>query len=290
MHADEPADEAAEQSSATLFPDHPLGREVLGTESSVEAMTATRIRSFFDQHYLPGNMVVAVAGDLDHDRVVAGLADRAGEHGGGVGPERTCPDDRVTPLAVTRRPTEQAHVVLAARSVDRNHPSRYALAVLNHVLGGGLSSRLFQEIRERRGLAYSVWSERVAYVDAGFLSVGLGTGPEHVAEVLDIVTEELAALGADGITERELAIAKGNLRAETLLACEDSGARMSRIGAGMLLHGEVLSVDEVLSRVEALTLEDVHAAARALVEAPRTLSVVGAFDASDFDAAALGLG
>ena len=290
MHADEPSDEAAEQSSATLFPDHPLGREVLGTESSVSDMTADRIRTFFDEHYLPGNMVVAVAGALDHEAVVAGLDQRAGRSGGGVTPTRTAPDERVTPLAVTRRATEQAHVVLAARSVDRNDPSRYALAVLNHVLGGGLSSRLFQEIRERRGLAYSVWSERVAYVDAGFLSVGLGTGPEHVAEVLDIVTEELARLGADGITERELAIAKGNLRAETLLACEDSGARMSRIGAGMLLHGEVLTVDEVLARVEALTLADVHEAARAVVAAPRTLSVVGPFDAGDFDAGALGLG
>jgi len=290
MHADEPADEASEQSSATLFPGHSLGREVLGTESSVAAMSAERIRSFFEEHYLPGNMVVAVAGDLDHLRVVSGLAERAGGVGGGATPQRDAPDDAVTPLAVTRRSTEQAHVVLAARSVDRNHPSRYALAVLNHVLGGGLSSRLFQEIRERRGLAYSVWSERVAYADAGFLSVGLGTGPEHVAEVLDIVTDELASLGADGVTERELAIAKGNLRAETLLACEDSGARMSRIGAGQLLHGEVLTVDEVLARVEALTLDDVHAAARALVAAPRTLSVVGAFDESDFDAGALVLG
>jgi len=290
MHADEPSDEAAEQSSATLFPDHPLVREVLGTESSVSDMTADRIRTFFDEHYLPGNMVVAVAGALDHEAVVAGLDQRAGRSGGGVTPTRSAPDERVTPLAVTRRATEQAHVVLAARSVDRNDPSRYALAVLNHVLGGGLSSRLFQEIRERRGLAYSVWSERVAYVDAGFLSVGLGTGPEHVAEVLDIVTEELARLGADGITERELAIAKGNLRAETLLACEDSGARMSRIGAGMLLHGEVLTVDEVLARVEALTLDDVHEAARTVVAAPRTLSVVGPFDAGDFDAGALGLG
>jgi predicted Zn-dependent peptidase len=290
MHADEPADEAAEQSSATLFPDHPLGREVLGTESSVEAMTAGRIREFFDEHYLPGNMVVAVAGDLDHDSVVAGLDERSGGSRGGETPSRTAPDDRVTPLAVTRRSTEQAHVVLAARSVDRNHPSRYALAVLNHVLGGGLSSRLFQEIRERRGLAYSVWSERVAYLDAGFLSVGLGTGPEHVAEVLDIVTEELGKLGDEGVTQRELAIAKGNLRAETLLACEDSGARMSRIGAGMLLHGEVLTVDEVLARVEALTLDDVHQAALAVVAAPRTLSVVGPFDESDFDATSLGLG
>ena len=118
----------------------------------------------------------------------------------------------------------------------------------------------------------------------------MGTAPEHVAEVLDIASTELAALGAEGITERELAIAKGNLRAETLLACEDSGARMSRIGAGLLLHGEVLSVDEVLARVEALTLEEIHAAASELVEAPRTLSVVGPFEESDFDARSLALG
>ena len=290
MHADEPADEAGEQSSAILFPDHPLGREVLGTESSVTDMNSERIRAFFEQHYLPSNMVVAVAGDVDQPAFVEGLERRSGSSAGGESPGRTAPDERVVPLRVTRRSTEQAHVVMAARSVDRNDPSRYALAVLNHVLGGGLSSRLFQEIRERRGLAYSVWSERVAYGDAGFLSIGLGTSPEHVAEILDIVTDQLAALGADGITDRELTIAKGNLRAETLLACEDSGARMSRIGAGMLLHGEVLAVDDVLARVEALTSEEIHDAARVLVAAPRTLSVVGPFDESDFDASALSLG
>ena len=290
MHADEPADEAGEQSSAILFPDHPLGREVLGTESSVTDMTSERIRAFFEQHYLPSNMVVAVAGDVDQSAFVEGLERRSGSSAGGESPGRIAPDDRVVPLRVTRRSTEQAHVVMAARSVDRNDPSRYALAVLNHVLGGGLSSRLFQEIRERRGLAYSVWSERVAYRDAGFLSIGLGTSPEHVAEILDIVTDQLAALGAEGITDRELTIAKGNLRAETLLACEDSGARMSRIGAGMLLHGEVLAVDDVLARVEALTSEEIHYAARVLVAAPRTLSVVGPFDESDFDASALSLG
>ncbi len=290
MHADEPADEAAEQSSAALFPDHPLGREVLGSVASVSAMTADGIRAFFCEHYRPGNMVAAVAGDFDHEMVAAGLEARCGGSGGGSTPTRSSPDDRVDALRVTRRATEQVHVVLAARSVDRRDPSRYALAVLNHVLGGGLSSRLFQEIRERRGLAYSVWSERVAYHDAGFLSVGLGTAPEHLGEVLDIVTVQLALLGSDGITGRELTIAKGNLRAETLLACEDSGARMSRIGAGLLLHGEVLPVDEVLGRVEALTLDDVHAAARRVVAAPRTLSVVGPFDADDFDPVALALG
>jgi predicted Zn-dependent peptidase len=290
MHADEPSDEASEQSSALLFPDHPLGREVLGTQESVSAMTADRIAEFFALHYRPGNMVVAVAGDLDHKEVADGLESRFAGSAGGVTPERTAPDDKVEPLAVARRATEQTHLVLASRSVDRLDPQRYALAVVNHVLGGGLSSRLFQEIRERRGLAYSVWSERVAYHDAGFVSVGMGTAPEHVAEVLDIVSSELDRLGEDGITERELAIAKGNLRAETLLACEDSGARMSRIGAGLLLHGEVLEVDQVLERVAALTLEEIHQAATELVAAPRTLSVVGPFDESDFDARSLSLG
>ena len=290
MHADEPADEAAEQSSALLFPDHPLGREVLGTQESVSSMSRERIRDFFSVHYRPGNMVVAVAGDLRHEEVADGVEERFSGPAGGVTPERRPPDDKVEPLRVTRKTTEQAHVVLASRSVNRFDRRRYALAALNHALGGGVSSRLFQEIRERRGLAYSVWSERVAYHDAGSVSVGMGTAPEHVAEVLDIVSSQLASLGAEGITERELAVAKGNLRAEILLACEDSGARMSRIGAGLLLHGEVLTVDEVLARVDALTLEEVHATASELVAAPRTLSVVGPFEESDFDPRQLGLG
>lgn len=290
MHADEPADQAAEQSSAALFPDHPLGREVLGSQESVSAMTAPRIRQFFERHYRPGNMVVAVAGDLDREMVAAGLEERfTGEPAGGP-PERRPPGDKVDPLRVTRRPSEQTHLVLGVRSVSRSDPRRYALAVANHVLGGGLSSRLFQEIRERRGLAYSVWSERAAYQDAGSLSVGVGTAPEHVPEVLDIVVTELAQLGSEGITARELDIAKGNLRAETLLACEDSGARMSRIGAGLLLHGEVLTVDEVMARVEALTLDDVAEVAAELTAAPRSLSVVGPFEESDFDGSKLCLG
>ena len=290
MHADEPSDEAAEQSSALLFPGHTLGREVLGTHESVSTMTVERIREFFDLHYRPGNMVVAVAGDLDHDAVAEGIESRFTGQTGGVTPERDAPGDQVEPLSVVRRSTEQAHLVLAMRSVNRFSHQRYALAVLNHVLGGGLSSRLFQEIRERRGLAYSVWSERVAYHDAGSISVGMGTAPEHVAEVLDIVCSELDLLGREGITERELAIAQGNLRAETLLACEDSGARMSRIGAGLLLHDEILPVDQVLARVEAVTLEEVRAAAGEMLAAPRTLSVVGPFDESDLDVRGLALG
>jgi predicted Zn-dependent peptidase len=185
---------------------------------------------------------------------------------------------------VVRRPTEQAHLVYGMRAPSRGDERRWALAVLNHVLGGGLSSRLFRKVREERGLAYSVWSERAAYADAGSLAVVVGTAPDHVDEVLHIVRDELDQLAQVGVTDRELAVAKGNLRAEMLLSGEDSGARMSRIGASLLLHGEVLPVDEVLARVEAVTRGDVLGMAQELAAAPRTLSAVGPFDATDLAA------
>jgi predicted Zn-dependent peptidase len=150
--------------------------------------------------------------------------------------------------------------------------------VVNHVLGGGISSRLFQEVRERRGLAYSIWSERVHYDEVGTMSVSVGTAPEHAREVLSLVNGELDRMGEAGLTARELAVAKGHLRAETLLSLEDSGARMSRIGSSLLLHGQVLEVDEVLSKVDAVTLDDVAAVATELADQSRTLSVVGPFN------------
>ena len=283
MHADEPADLAAEQWQSSIFPDHALGRDTLGTASTVRALEATDIRGFFAHHYRPGNMVVSVAGDCTHDAVAADLERRFAGTLGGAAPPRTAPGPGTAQLQVVRRPTEQAHVVYGARSVSRFDDRRWALAVLNHVLGGGLSSRLFQKVREERGLAYSVWSERAAYQDAGSLAVVVGTAPEHVAEVLRIVAGELELLAVHGITDRELAVARGNIRAEMLLSGEDSGARMSRIGASALLHGEVRTVDEILARIEAVGPEDVLAVADQLVQAPRTLSAVGPFDEDAFD-------
>jgi predicted Zn-dependent peptidase len=147
--------------------------------------------------------------------------------------------------------------------------------MLNHVLAGGISSRLFQEIRERRGLAYAVWSDRVHYEETGALTVSVGTSPEHAAEVLGLVHAELDRLGADGVTERELRVARGSLRAETLLSLEDSGARMSRIGSSLLLHGRVLPVDDVIGRIEAVRLEDVYEVAHEIAGETRTVSTVG---------------
>jgi len=285
MHADEPADFAAEQCVGALFPGHPLGREVLGTPGSVQALSAEEIRGFFDHHYRAGNLVVAAAGDVDHDVLAAEVERRFAARPDGGAPARRRPGEDVDALVVTRRPTEQVQLVVGAKGPGRHEETRWAWALLNHVLGGGISSRLFQEVRERRGLAYSIWSERTHYDEQGALTVHVGTAPEHAHEVLDLLVDELERIGASGVTERELTVAKGHLRAETLLSLEDSGARMSRIGSSLLLHGSVLSVDEVLAKVAAVTLEDVAAEARRLATAPRVLSVVGPFDAADFDGA-----
>lgn len=283
MHADEPADLAAEQAMTALFPDHPLGRDTLGNPDSVRSLGAGDIRRFFDTHYCPGNIVVAAAGDCRHAQIAEALAGRFGSGPNGGSPERRPPGGEVAPLVVVRRPTEQAHLVLAVRSVSRFDDDRWPLSVLNVVLGGGLSSRLFQKVREERGLAYSIWSERNVFFDTGSLSVGVGTAPEHVGEVLRIVTGELETLAADGITARELAVAKGSLKSETLLSCEDSGARMSRLGSSLLLYDRAWTIDDVLEKIELVDLDSVKRVAGALVSAPRTLAAVGPFDAGSFD-------
>jgi predicted Zn-dependent peptidase len=276
-------DLAAERWQSSLFPGHPLGRDTLGTAETVRRITRDDIATFCAQYYRPDNMVVSVAGDCTHEAVAADLEQRFAGVRGGDAPRRAAPGPDAVALDVVRRPTEQAHLVYGARSVSRFDEGRWALSVLNHVLGGGLSSRLFQKVREERGLAYSVWSERAAYEDTGSLAVVVGTAPEHVDEVLRIVEGELDLLASNGVTERELAVAKGNLRAEMLLSGEDSGARMSRLGASLLLHGEVLTVDEVLARIDAVDLEQVRDAAVRLAQAPRTMSAVGPFDPESFE-------
>ncbi|HTZ08500.1 MAG TPA: pitrilysin family protein, partial [Acidimicrobiales bacterium] len=239
------------------------------------ALDQAGIREFFETHYRAGNFVVAAAGDVDPGELAAGMQRRLAGRPGGAPPRRCPPTEPARPSVLSPRPTEQVQLVVGVRGPGRHAPERWALAVLNHVLGGGISSRLFQEVRERRGLAYSIWSERTHYDDAGMLSVHVGTAPDHVEEVLDLVHAELDRIAASGITDRELAVAKGHLRAESLLSLEDSGARMSRIGSSLLLHGTVLEVDDILARVEAVTTDDVGALSAALLGGERTLAMVG---------------
>ncbi len=282
MHLDEPADVVQENFASALFPEHQLGREVLGLSEVVKGVGVEEIRGFFDVHYLPGNMVVAAAGAIEHEAVVEEIERRFAGRSGGGPPVRTAPGDSVVRRSLQDDDTEQAHLVYGVRAPERRSPERFSLATLNHILGGGLSSRLFQKVREERGLAYSIGSDRVAYEDAGALAVSVGTAPDNAAEVLSLIEAEFDALVADGVTPRELEVAKRHLRADLLLSLEDSGARMSRIGASLLLHGHVLTVEEMLDRIGSVTVEDVHAVAREVLSSPRVLAVVGPFAADEF--------
>jgi predicted Zn-dependent peptidase len=275
MHADEPADLVHDVLASALFPQHPLGREVLGEQSTVEAMTVEDVAAFHAAHYRPANVVVAAAGRLDHDQVVDGLATRLSGRSGGTSPRRAeLAAPRLTSAALART-TEQAHLAVAAPAPDRGDDDRHAMSIVEHVLGGGMSSRLFQSIREERGLAYSVYAYRLAFQQAGALAVYAGTGPANTSEVLDLIHGEFERMATIGLTDSELTTARGHIRGSMTLGLEDTGARMSRIGHSQLLHGRVLTLDEVEDRLSALTLDHVNQVAASWLSAPRTVATVG---------------
>ena len=278
MHADEPADLVAERFNQAMFPEHPLGREVLGLQETVAALERDAIREYFETHYLSENMVIAIAGDVHHNSVVDALNGALTGRVGRIELDRQPPRQPAEILDITHRPIEQAHVMIGVRAPERRSRTRFALGLLNQALGGGISSRLFQEIREKRGLAYSVWSDRTAYTDAGTFSVSAGTSPEKVKEVIKLLNEELDKLSSDGLSEEEIDLARKHIRAETLLSSEDTGARMSRIGASVLLYDEVMTIYDALKRFDEVTLEEVNSLAATLFSRPRTLAVVGPFD------------
>jgi predicted Zn-dependent peptidase len=277
MRDDTPDDIVHDLFARALFPEHPLGRGVAGTYETIAAMSRDEIAEYHGAHYRPGNVVVAVAGNLDHDAVVK-TVDAAQPSGSSDRPARPDADlGTPDPVAVLERPLEQAHMVIGTRGLRRDDPDRYALAVLDQVLGGGMSSRLFQEVRERRGLAYSVFSYRSAFQEAGSLAVYSGTAPERVEEVLEVVATELDRLVADGgITDRELVGAKGHLVGSLALSLESSASRMHRIGRAELTMGEIPSLDEVVAVVEQVTAADVaRVVDRVLGSGERTLAAVG---------------
>ncbi len=282
MRDDTPDDVVHELANAALFPGHPLGRSVLGTRDSITAMSRDAIADYHAGHYRPGNVVIAAAGNLSHEMVM----DRVGRRvpsTGGVRPAR--PEvAHGAPIAATgeRRDTEQAHLVVSMRSVARDDPDRYALSVLNQLLGGGMSSRLFQEIREKRGLAYSVYSYRAAYQAIGSFSIYAGTAPDRIAETRHVIRTELDRLVADGVPEAELEAAKGHLKGSTTLALETSSSRMHRLGRSLLTLGEVPTVDDMVAEVDAVTVDDLRRVVeRVFASAEQVVSVVGPMHAID---------
>jgi predicted Zn-dependent peptidase len=264
-----------------LFPGHPVGRETLGTRDTVEGMTRDDIAGFHQRWYRPANLVVAAAGDLHHDDVIDAVVGLLGDGPLGEAPTRSAPDGEVVPLSVVHRPTEQAHVALGWRGLPIGDDDRYALTLANHVLGGGLSSRLFQEVREERGLAYTVFSAPSSYSDTGSLSVYAGTAPERLDELLTVVEGVIDDLLTDGVTEEEHAVALGYVEGSMLLGLEDSGSRMSRLANGVVSRDEVVPVEEHLRRYRATTVADLHAVLRRVLAGPRAVSVVGPYRSGD---------
>ncbi len=280
MRDDTPDDLVHELLAEGLFPGHRLGRPVIGSPESIRAMSRDQVRDLHRGHYRPGNVVVAAAGNLSHGDVVEAVERLApGPQGGrperGLGP---VPDPR--PWMLRHQTTEQAHLALGLRGLAHDDPDRFALSVLNQALGGGMASRLFQEVRERRGLAYSVYSYRASYAETGALVLYAGTAPERASETVDVLHGELDRLVADGgLPEPEIADAKGNLRGSLALSLETSTSRMHRLGRAVLVEDRVRTLDELAAEIDAVTPDDVaRVVERVLRSAPRCLAAVGPVD------------
>ncbi|MEU5834944.1 pitrilysin family protein [Streptomyces diacarni] len=268
----------------TMFGDTPLGRPVLGTVDTVNALTRDQVTRFYKKHYDPTRLVVAAAGNLDHAQVVKRVR-AAFERAGALA--RTQGEQPVGPRSGSRslrgggrvdfvdRATEQAHVVLGMPGVSRHDERRWPLAVLSTALGGGMSSRLFQEIREKRGLAYSTYAYTSGYADCGLFGVYAGCRPGQVSDVLKICRDELDQVARDGLTDEELRRAIGQLSGSTVLGLEDTGALMHRLGKSELCWGEQMSVDGMLAKIDAVTPDDVREVAREVLSRRPSLSVIG---------------
>ena len=283
MHEDSPEDIVHDVFTEALWPGHPLGRPILGTKDRIKAATRTSVRGFYRRHYVPGRMVISVAGNVRHDKLLAMLSSRMevgrplGVRGRSVKELRAshrAPKPSGTE-AVRRKPVEQAHVVLGTNGLPRTDPDRFAFLVVNTVLGGGMSSRLFQEIREKRGLAYTAYSYHSQYTEAGIFSAYAGTTPGKAAQVVSLMEREIDDVRDGGITEAEFERAKSHVKGSMVLSLEDPGGRMSRLGKSEVAHGEILTLDETLRRVDAVTIDDAHVVAKRVLSQPMTLTVLG---------------
>jgi predicted Zn-dependent peptidase len=293
MRDDDPTDAVHDLVAERLWGSAPLGRPILGTVESISSLSRGVINRYYRQRYRPSRVVVAAAGNLDHAtvvRMVRSAFERAGFLDDGVAPEPARIGGRAprasSGVALLERPTEQANVVLALPGLARTDDRRFALGALNVVFGGGMSSRLFQEIREKRGLAYSVYSFASHYADTGMFGVYVGCQPAKIDTVIGLCREGLADVAERGITGEELARGKGQLRGGLVLGLEDNGSRMSRLAKGELVYGELPSVGELIERIDAVTLDDVRAVAGELLATAPAVAVVGPFaDPSRFEPA-----
>jgi predicted Zn-dependent peptidase len=274
MYEDEPSDKVHDVLGEAIFGDHPLGRPIIGRADVIASVPVPEIAAWHDGRYVPPNIVVAAAGNLDHDAIVA-LAEAAFGKGGALLAEAVrSPDGPATISRFHRKETEQYHLCLGAPGIARADERRFALRVLDTILGGSSSSRLFQEVREKRGLAYAVYSYASHYLDSGQVGLYVGTRPDNVREAMGVVGTELRRLQEDGVTAEELERARENAKGRTVLAMESTQTRMNRLGSSVLMGVPLLTVDEVLAAFDAVTLDDVVDLARE-VWRPERMSAAG---------------
>jgi len=296
MNEDDPSDTAHEAFAAALFGDSPLGRPILGTVNSINGINRDQISEHYQAMYTPPHLVVAAAGNLQHDAVTKLVRRGFAAVTNGEAAHRDPAAPRVGgSYGVTRgqgvrlvsRGIEQANLVLGCDGLSRTDDRRFALGVLNAALGGGMSSRLFQEVREKRGLAYSVYSFNSQLADTGVWGVYVGCLPAKADEVLTICRDEIAKVTEGGLSDAELARGKGQLRGSIVLGLEDPSSRMSRLGKSELVYTRLEPVDEILASIESVTHDDVVAVAADVLSRPKVLAVVGPFDDADAFAASL---
>jgi predicted Zn-dependent peptidase len=262
-----------------MWPDNPLGRDVAGTNESVNGIDRDMVMGYLAQQYVPNNILISVAGNIEHDEVVAAIDSALGDWQ----PAKPAawipaPSSNGTRSAVKYKSTEQAHLSIAVPGVPLNHPDRHALSFLSVVLGEGMSSRLFMELREKRGLVYDVHSYSAHFLDAGAFNVYTGVDPKNAAEALVVVLAELQRLREEGPTTDELTKARELSKGRLMLRMEDTRNVSGWIGGQEMLMGSVRSIEEAVAEMDAVTLEDLQRVAREIIDPAKLyLAVVGPF-------------
>ena len=285
MRDDDPSDLIHDLFMETYYGDNLLGRPILGTTDSIKNMSRSSVYNYYKKKYHPQDLVVAVAGNVKHKKVVE-LVEKAMSRDGFLDVSPAVPNIRQSPkikatgkgsVGLMYRKTEQSHLLMGVDGVSRTDDRRFALSILASALGGGMSSRLFQEIREKRGLAYSTYSYVQQFAGAGSLSFYAGCAPSKTEEVVKIIREISHDVAAKGLTDEEITRAKGAVTGSLVLSQEDSGSRMSRIGKSELVYGEVMSFDEILKRIAQVTPDDIREIASEVLPQSSTLAIVGPF-------------
>ncbi|MGV8850934.1 MAG: M16 family metallopeptidase [Rhodoglobus sp.] len=300
MADDDPTDVASERFFEAVFGEHPLGRPIGGSPETINAISRESVVDHYRGNYRPQDLVITVAGAVDHDVLVASVSACLVAAGWDLSQPATPVSRRSkeTTLAaasvpgqrlqVTHRPIEQANIIAGVEGLSATDERRATLTVLNSILGSGMSSRLFQEVREKRGLAYSVYSFAPSYSDAGIFGIYAGCSPAKSAQVAELMLEEFAKLGSAPVTDEEISRAVGQLRGASALALEDSDSRMSRLGRSELTLGEFIDLDASIARISAVTADDIQELARELSSRPLSIAAVGAVTEEMFSGLTLG--